>query len=415
MSPAIALVCLLLFMFCQATETAFRFSFKFRQKHKDNTPFLERIITRFYKTPGWLLLNLRFVALTTIIIGILSFQSIHTEFLPYLSETNFTLLSIGILTLTFIFIGILLPRTICGHHPDKALKALALPLYLADILLSPIAKLVFLLPRLIMRLLKIPYNDKHLAYLIAGRELMDPKLRPLLSTSAPDIRENDLKIYRKALDFSNIKVRDCIVPRTEIIAVDKNDDFNTLIHTFINSGKSKIIIYEEDLDHIIGYVHSSDLFKPITKTWKESIRQLPIVPESMNAQKMMLIFMQQKKSVAVVVDEFGGTTGIISLEDIVEEIFGDIEDEHDTVSLTAKQTAKDQYLLSARLEIEKANELFNINLPVSEEYLTISGMILYHYQDFPKQDQTISIGQFKFKILKTSTAKIDLVELKIES
>ena len=183
---------------------------------------------------------------------------------------------------------------------------------------------------------------------------------------------------------------------------------------FVNSGKSKIIVYKEDLDHIVGYVHSSDMFRPAARNnWTGCIRQIPVVPESMNAQKMMQIFMQQKKSIAVVADEFGGTSGIISLEDLVEEIFGDIEDEHDVVTYTARQLEEDEFLLSARLETEKVNEQFGLNLPESDEYLTIGGLILFHYQDFPKPGQTVTIGNFEFKILKTSTSKIDLVKLKV--
>lgn len=414
MNLIIATICLFLFMFCQGSETSFRYSFKFRQQQKENTKFSERIITNFYKKPGLFLINLRFLSLTTLIFGILFFQRFLFT-LPFnLSNLAFFILSGIFHIITFIFIGIIVPRAICGHHPDKVLTTLAFPLYFTDIIISPITKLLMLIPHIILRMCKIPFNDKQFSYLIAGRDLMDPKLRPALSTTAPDIRENDMKIFRNALDFSNVKVKDCIVPRTEIVAVESNDNFDVLLNNFINSGKSKVVVYEEDLDHIIGYVHSSDIFKSTTsKSWKDSIRQVPIVPESMNAQKMMQIFMQQKKSVAVVVDEFGGTTGIISMEDLVEEIFGDIEDEHDVITLTARQISNKEYLLSARLEIEKANEMFNLHLPTSEEYLTIGGLILYHYQDFPKQGQVVTIGQFNFKILKTAIAKIDLVELKI--
>ena len=225
-----------------------------------------------------------------------------------------------------------------------------------------------------------------------------------------------MKIYRNALEFSNVRVKDCIVPRTEILALEENCSLNELLNCFTKSGKSKIIIYKEDLDHIIGYIHSSDMFSQPTQTnWKELISEIPVVPESMGAQKMMQIFLQQKKSLAVVADEFGGTSGIISLEDLVEEIFGDIEDEHDTFKYIAKKTGNNEYLISARLEIEKANELLGISLPTSDEYLTVGGMILYFYENFPKENQTVTIGKFNFHIQKASRTQIQLVKLKVTS
>jgi putative hemolysin len=185
---------------------------------------------------------------------------------------------------------------------------------------------------------------------------------------------------------------------------------------FVKSGKTKIIVYKEDLDHIVGYVHSSDMFKSsLRRNWTEHILKIPVVPESMSTLKMMHIFMQNKKSIAVVVDEFGGTSGIISLEDLVEEIFGDIEDEHDVVNYISRQTDEHEYLLSARLEIEKVNEQFGLDLPKSDDYLTIGGLILFHYQNFPKEGQTINIGSFCFTIMKTTTSKIILVKLKVIS
>ena len=175
-------------------------------------------------------------------------------------------------------------------------------------------------------------------------------------------------------------------------------------------------MYQDNIDHIIGYFHSSDMFnKPADKKWTDFISEIPIVPEAMSAQKMMQIFLKEQKSLAVVADEYGGTSGIISLEDLVEEIFGEIEDEHDTVRYTARQLDKNEYLLSARLEIERVNELFSLDLPVSDEYATIGGFILFHYENFPKENQIIDIGKFQFYIQKTSKTKIELVKLTVKS
>ena len=169
----------------------------------------------------------------------------------------------------------------------------------------------------------------------------------------------------------------------------------------------------EDIDHVVGYIHSSDMFQLPPKVEELNIRTLPFVPETMAARKLMHIFLQQKKSLAIVVDEFGGTSGLVSLEDIVEEIFGDIEDEHDTSRYVAKQLENDEYVLSARLEIEKVNEMFGLDLPESDEYMTIGGLILHEYQSFPKLNEVVKIGHFEFKIVKNTMTKIELVRLKI--
>lgn len=204
-----------------------------------------------------------------------------------------------------------------------------------------------------------------------------------------------------------------MVPRTEINAVDLNKDGkDELLLKFIESGNSKIIVYNGDIDHIVGYVHSSEMFRNPDR-WQDCIYKMPFVPETMTARKLMRIFLQQKKSLGVVVDEFGGTSGIVSLEDIVEEIFGDIEDEHDNLKYVAKEVAPGEYILSARLEIDKVNEMFGLDLPESDDYMTIGGLILNVYQSFPKLNEVIRTGRFEFKIMKSTMSKIELVKLKV--
>jgi len=233
--------------------------------------------------------------------------------------------------------------------------------------------------------------------------------------------EDEVKIFHNALDFSDTKVRDCMVPRTEIEAVDMEDStMEQLQNRFVESGHSKIVVYRDDIDHIIGYVHSSDLFRinPITNSQQLSansqlLREMPYVPETMAASKLMQTFLQQKKSLAVVIDEFGGTSGLVSLEDIVEEIFGDIEDEHDNTKYVARELGEGEYMLSARLEIEKVNEMFGLDLPESDDYMTVGGLILHEYQSFPKLNEIIKIGRFEFKIIRNTMTKIELVRLKV--
>ena len=224
--------------------------------------------------------------------------------------------------------------------------------------------------------------------------------------------DTEVKIFQNALDFSTIKIRDCIVPRTEVVAVDLSTTLEDLKNRFVESGISKIIVYDGNIDNVVGYIHSSEMFRN-PKDWRENVKEVPIVPETMAAHKLMKLFMQQKKTIAVVVDEFGGTSGIVSLEDLVEEIFGDIEDEHDNTSYICKQIGEGEYVLSGRLEIEKVNETFDLDLPESDDYLTVGGLILSQYQSFPKLHEIISIGRYEFKIIKVTPTKIELVRLKV--
>jgi len=411
------ILCLLLNAFYEGAGVAFIYSFKYREKDKNDTSLSKKILADFYSKPGIFLLTARMVSLLSLLAGL----AIGHYWLTELLTTAGTGLSLPVeiiiwllLLATFVLTGFFIPRIICSRNPDKSLKSMSFLLYMLSILLFPVTRLLFLPAKGLSRLFGISINEKNLSHMLGGKGLIESKPHPTLSVEKPDIEENDLKIFRNALEFSNIRVHDCIVPRTEIVAVELHDSTKELIDTFVKSGKTKIIVFQEDLDHIIGYIHSSEMFRSSAREdWTKSIRQIPIVPESMTAQKMMQIFMQQKKSIAVVADEFGGTTGIISLEDLVEEIFGDIEDEHDTVTYTARKLNEHEYLLSARLEIEKVNELFGLSLPESDEYLTIGGLILYYHQAFPKLGEIVNIDRFSFSIIKASTSKIELVKLKV--
>ena len=203
-----------------------------------------------------------------------------------------------------------------------------------------------------------------------------------------------------------------MVPRTEIIAVSKEASKTDLTSKFVETGISKIIVYEGDIDNIIGYIHSLEIFEqPVD--WTKSIVSLIVVPENMAANKLMKMMLAEKKNMVVVVDEFGGTSGIVTLEDLVEEIFGEIEDEHDTRLFTAKKINENNYVLSGRMEIDRVNEMFDLNIPESDEYMTIAGYILNHYQNFPKLNETVTIGLMEFKIIRVTQTKIELVKLKV--
>lgn len=315
-------------------------------------------------------------------------------------------------TLIILFTGEFLPKTLFKSNPNRLMSLLAPVAYLFYIVLWPISRFSTLLSRLFLRLLGVKMEEGNNDGTFTKVDLDDLVQSSIDNTPQGGEVDDEMKIFQNALDFPDLKVRDCMVPRTEINAVPYDCTADELQQKFVESGNSKILIYKEDIDHIVGYIHTLELFRAREK-WHDHIRQMPFVPETMAAQKLMQIFLGQKKSIGVVVDEFGGTSGIVSLEDIVEEIFGDIEDEHDNTNYIAKQTADGDYILSGRLEIDKANELFNLGLPDSGEYKTISGLILHAYQSFPKLNEVVKVGKYHFKIVKKTMTKIEVVRLHV--
>lgn len=315
-------------------------------------------------------------------------------------------------TLVILFTGEFLPKTLFKSNPNRLMSLLAPVAYLFYIVLWPISRFSTLLSRLFLRLLGVKMEEGNNDGTFTKVDLDDLVQSSIDNTPQGGEVDDEMKIFQNALDFPDLKVRDCMVPRTEINAVPYDCTADELQQKFVESGNSKILIYKEDIDHIVGYIHTLELFRAREK-WHDHIRQMPFVPETMAAQKLMQIFLGQKKSIGVVVDEFGGTSGIVSLEDIVEEIFGDIEDEHDNTNYIAKQTADGDYILSGRLEIDKANELFNLGLPDSGEYKTISGLILHAYQSFPKLNEVVKVSKYHFKIVKKTMTKIEVVRLHV--
>lgn len=373
-----------------------------------------KIISVFYSHPnGFVSTMLVGNNIVLVVYGILFAQLFDNTLFSSLDEgarvTADTLLS----TLVILFTGEFLPKILFKNNANRLLSVFAVPAYIFYILLWPISRFSTFLSKCLLYVVGIKmtaenddegFSKVDLDYLVQSS---------IDNAQSEDDINDEVKIFQNALDFSDCKVRDCMVPRTEINAVDLNEcSIQELMQKFIESGNSKIIVYEDDIDHIVGYIHSSEMFRNKDK-WREHVCKMPFVPETMAAQKLMHIFLQQKKSLGVVVDEFGGTSGIVSLEDIVEEIFGDIEDEHDSDKYIAKQVGDHEYLLSARLEIDKVNDLFAIGLPESDEYMTVGGYILHEYQNFPKLNEVITIGHFEFRIMKSTMTKIELVRLKV--
>lgn len=348
-----------------------------------------------------------------VIYGILFAQIFDQTLFASLDDASRVTADTLLSTLIVLFTGEFLPKTTFKANPNAMLSFFALPALVCYVVLWPISRFATLLSKGLLRLVGVRMDNED-----ADKEFTKVDLDYLVQSSIDNALndediEEEVRIFQNALDFSDTKVRDCMVPRTEIDAVEDTTTIDELKQRFIESGHSKIVVYHEDIDHIIGYIHSQEMFRN-PSDWTKSIRTMTFVPETMLASRMMQTLLQQKKSLGVVVDEFGGTSGLISLEDIVEEIFGDIEDEHDSVNYIAKRLDDGDYLLSARLEIEKVNELFDIDLPESDEYMTVGGYILHEYQSFPKLNEVVSIGEnFDFKIIKSSATKIELVRLKI--
>ncbi len=318
-----------------------------------------------------------------------------------------TLISTAVILLT----GEFLPKTIFGINPNNSLKIFALPIYLFYIILYPISVFTAWLSKALMRLVGVRDAAKKLHFISIG------DLNDYIEESIDDLEEkkqtveNEVKIFRNALDFSSTHVRDCMIPRNEIVAV--NIDTVTraeLADMFTSTGRSKILVYREDIDSIEGYIHVSELFDP-DKNWKDHIKPVLFAPENLMANVMMRRLLQQKRSIAVVVDEFGGTAGMLTLEDLMEEICGNIEDEHDTDKLIAREVEPGLFEFSGRCEIAEINERFHLDIPEDDSYQTIAGFVLHSTGNIPEQGDTVLIGSFRLDIVKKSAARLDLLRL----
>ena len=423
----IAVVAILLLSgFFSGMEIAFVSSSKLRfEMDREEQGGSARLIDTFYRHPNSFISTLLIgnnIAL--VIYGILMAQIVSTLILVPLgihkpegvcpNEALCLLLQTILATLIVLVTGEFLPKTLFRLNPNRMMRIFAFPAYVFYILLWPISKFTSSLGKLMLWMMgeKVKKAKQEKTF---TREDLDYLIQSNIdkATDEEDI-EDEVKIFQNALDFSSIKVRDCIVPRTEITAVSTKTSLHELLTQFVESGHSKIIVYKEDIDDIVGYIHTAEMFRLAEdEDWTSHVREVPIVPETMNAQKLLGIFISQKRSLAVIVDEFGGTSGIVTMEDLVEEIFGEIEDEHDSKNYTAKQTAPGEYLLSGRLEIAQANELLDLDLPESDEYLTVGGLILHEFQNFPKLNEPVRFGHWEFKVTKKTATKIELVQLRV--
>ncbi len=328
--------------------------------------------------------------------------------------TDFSLVAQTIIsTLVILFTAEFLPKVLFQIYSNTLLKLLAVPAYLFYILFSVISEFVIWVSDFILKaFFKTDGDEVQLAF--SKIELGDYITEQMGTVEEEDDVDSEIQIFQNALEFSAVKAREVMIPRTEITAVELHEKPKNLVKLFTETGFSKILIYKDTVDNIIGYVHSYELFKK-PKTIKSVLLPVEFVPETMMISDILNVLIKKRKSIAVVLDEYGGTSGIMTVEDIVEELFGEIEDEHDSTDLLEEKIDDNNYKFSARLEVDYINENYKLNLPESDEYETLGGLIVNETGEIPEQDSQIVIGNFTFTVLEASNTKIDLVSLQISN
>lgn len=409
----ITLVAILLSGFFSGSEIAFMQSSKVRIGiDASKGGIINRIISGFNRSQDMFISTLLVGNNIVLVIYGISISVIINPLIQQWFPNEAIILIVNTLVSTAIILitGEFIPKTTFRINPNATLKICAIPLYVVYILLYPVSLLTSAISRGLMRLLGIS-GKKETADTISIDQLDDYIQQAIDDKSEGQTVENEVKIFRNAIDFKDTHIRDCMIPRNEITAVNINTTSRQqLLKLFVATGLSKIVVYSDDIDDVKGYIHISELFNP-DADWKEHLKPVIFTPETMLANKMMRRLLAEKKSMAIVVDEFGGTAGLVTLEDLVEEIFGEIEDEHDKQRLIARKIDDDNYEFSGRVEVERINEEFPLELKESEEYQTIAGYILDHLEQIPAQGSEFDIDGWKFTILKTSAARIELIRM----
>lgn len=315
-------------------------------------------------------------------------------------------------TLVILFTGEFLPKSVFRINPNTSLKISALPVYFFYIVLYPVSWFTSWLSKMLMKLAGIKAEDTRLGVLSITdlNDYLETKIDDLENPQEVEV-ENEVKIFHNALDFSTTQLRDCMAPRDELVAVDIDTTTREeLSELFTSSGRSKILVYKEDIDNVVGYVHVSELFDP-GRDWKEHVKEVLYAPDTLLANTMMRRLLGEKRSMAVVVDEFGGTAGLVTLEDLVEEIFGDIQDEHDKNGLTATELSPGVFEFSGRIEVRTLRDEFRLDIPEDDEYQTLAGYIIHETGSLPAQDERIEIDGITFTIKARSATRLDLIRV----
>jgi CBS domain containing-hemolysin-like protein len=413
------IITLLVIAYFSGTEIAFLSANKLRiELLKEKGKDAAKIISDFNNNPSRFISTILIgLNIALVLFGTMMARLIKPDRFPFLPTDEVSLMIIETLTTTFLvlFLGELLPKILFRINADETLLWLAYPTkYLVYKPLQPLTDLFHFLSRFFIRkVLGKEFNDNKQSF---SQEDLEYLIKETAATDDHDDDEADninSEIFEKALYLKDVKLKACMVPRPELVAIDVNETLAELRKIILESKHSRILVYQNNIDTIIGYVYHLDLFKN-SATIREIIRPIEMVPSSMNAQDLLVLFRKERKNMAWVIDEYGGTAGIVTLEDLIEEIFGEIEDEHDVEEMVEKKLAEDEYIFSARLEISYLNEEYNLGIPEGE-YHTLSGYIVTNNEDIPDQNEVIEIDHFEVKILKASNKRIELVRVKVKN
>jgi CBS domain containing-hemolysin-like protein len=407
----LALICSAFF---SGMEIAFISANKLKiQVDKKQEVFGSGIISFFNKRPGHYIATMLVGNNIALVIYGLIMALILEPFIGRFTDSDVLILIIQtILSTLFILVTAeFLPKTVFIINPNVVLKIFAVPVMFFYILLYPVTRIVIALSYFLIRIFTGKLIEKHSGQQVFGKIDLDHLLSKVKDQTPESADErHGIRIFQNVLDLSNIRLRDCMVPRNEIISMEEKSTIEEIRQKFIETGLSKILIYRESTDNIIGYIHSKEIFRTPVEI-SSRIINLPIVPETMPANKLLQSFISKHKGIALVVDEFGGTSGMVTIEDIIEEIFGEIEDEHDFSELTEKRINDNEFIFSGRLEIDYLNDTYELCIPKTDDYETLAGLILFYHESIPVINEKITIHSFIFKILDVSQTHINLVHL----
>ena len=414
----ITIVSLLLSALFSGVEMAFVTSDRVRLELDVNRGgFISRIVNRFYSNSDLFISTILVGNNVVLVVYGIGAAALIEPVLENIYPNEFFVLLGQTLISTFIILlcGEFFPKTIFGINHNTSFRIMALPISVFYVILYPVSVFTSWVSRVLMRLAGVKDSDKRMRMLSVG------ELNDYIEETIDDMEEkkqevdNEVKIFRNALDFSSTHVRDCMIPRNEIVAVNIDTvSRDELASIFTSTGRSKVIVYRDDIDSIIGYIHVSELFDP-TIDWKEQIKPVLYTPENMLANVMMRRLLTQKRSIAIVIDEFGGTAGMLTLEDLMEEICGNIEDEHDNSRLTARETEPGVFEFSGRCEIAEINERFDLDIPEDDAYQTLAGYILHTTGTIPAQGESVLIAPYRFEILKKSANRLELIRAFVDN
>lgn len=407
------IVTLIFSAFFSGTEIAFFSADHLKQEIDINKGDARaKIIKRFFEHPNKFVTTLLVGNnISLVVYGMLT-SEIITPLLQWINNDAVVMIVKSVIcTIIILFAGEFIPKIVFRNSPNQKMKFLAFPLIVIYVILYPFVVIINLISSLFLLVVGINPKNVSLKQSLSIINLEHYLDNNKTEEGEPGDLDTEVKIIQKAIEFPSLKVRDCMLPRNEIIAVDKNEKLGKLEELFVQSGHTKVVVYDNSIDNVLGYIHSSEIFR--SDDWFSKITSTIFVPESMFASVLMKRLMAKKKSMAIVIDEMGGTAGIVTLEDLVEEIFGDIEDEHDKSKIVSKKIDDNNYIFSARIEIDAINEQFGLNLPDSDDYMTLAGFIIDNLERIPSQGEVFDIDGRRFEIVRATSTKIVMVKLTI--